>query len=64
MTHPTVAVFTGDPAGIGPELVHKLLADAATLQKADVILIAQSAVTQAPAGVRWQTAVNHCCSAI
>jgi 4-hydroxythreonine-4-phosphate dehydrogenase len=56
-TRPTIAVFTGDPAGIGPELVQKLLADAATLQKADVILIAQSAVTQAPApgstSLRW-----------
>ena len=38
---PTIALFTGDPAGIGPELVQKLLATPATLQKAKVILIAQ-----------------------
>ena len=27
MTKPTIALFTGDPAGIGPELVAKLLAE-------------------------------------
>lgn len=53
MTRPKVAVFTGDPAGIGPELVHKLLADPATSHKAEVILIAQNTVTQAPSGVLW-----------
>jgi 4-hydroxythreonine-4-phosphate dehydrogenase len=50
---PTIALFTGDPAGIGPELVDKLLADAATLHKADVILIGQLGQVRAPAGVRW-----------
>ena len=50
---PTIALFTGDPAGIGPELVDKLLADPATLAKADVILIGQRGQVQVPAGVRW-----------
>jgi len=50
---PTVALFTGDPAGIGPELVTKLLADPATLSKADVILIGQRGQVAEPAGVRW-----------
>jgi 4-hydroxy-L-threonine phosphate dehydrogenase PdxA len=36
---PTIALFTGDPAGIGPELVAKLLADENTFLKAKVLLI-------------------------
>ena len=50
---PTIALFTGDPAGIGPELVDKLLADPGTLAKADVILIGQRGQVQVPDGVRW-----------
>ena len=43
-THkPVIALFTGDPAGVGPELVGKLLADADTRNKADVLLIGQRA---------------------
>jgi len=38
---PKIALFTGDPAGIGPELVAKLLQDAEAMQTADVVLIAQ-----------------------
>ncbi len=38
---PTVALFTGDPAGIGPELVQKLLADGASRANASVTLITQ-----------------------
>jgi 4-hydroxythreonine-4-phosphate dehydrogenase len=53
MTQPTIALFTGDPAGIGPELVGKLLADPATLAKAEVVLIGQRGQIDAPAGVRW-----------
>ena len=51
--NPTIALFTGDPAGIGPELVDKLLADPATLHKADIVLIGQRDQVQAPPGVRW-----------
>jgi 4-hydroxy-L-threonine phosphate dehydrogenase PdxA len=50
---PTIALFTGDPAGIGPELVEKLLADPATLARADVLLIGQRGQLSAPDGVRW-----------
>lgn len=50
---PTIALFAGDPAGIGPELVAKLLADPATLARADVVLIGQPAQTQVPQGLRW-----------
>jgi 4-hydroxy-L-threonine phosphate dehydrogenase PdxA len=50
---PTIAIFTGDPAGIGPELVEKLLADPATLSRADVLLIGQSGQLRVPDAVRW-----------
>jgi 4-hydroxythreonine-4-phosphate dehydrogenase len=50
---PTIALFTGDPAGIGPELVGKLLAHPGTLERADVVLIGQRGQVDAPGGVRW-----------
>jgi len=53
MTLPTLAVFTGDPAGIGPELVAKLLSDSGWQQHAHVILIAQEGALQVPEGVTW-----------
>ena len=37
---PRVAVTLGDPAGIGPELIAKLLSDNSNLQKADIVLLA------------------------
>jgi 4-hydroxythreonine-4-phosphate dehydrogenase len=40
---PRIALVLGDPAGIGPELVARLLAEPATLQAADVLLIADRA---------------------
>ena len=42
-TRPTVALFAGDPAGIGPEIVAKLLAEPETARSADVLLIADRA---------------------
>ncbi len=52
MTTPTIAVFTGDPAGIGPELVEQLLAKLATGEGfaagAKVILIAQDQAIKVP----------------
>lgn len=36
---PTIALFTGDPAGIGPELVARLLADGEAQRHADILLI-------------------------
>ena len=50
---PTIALFTGDPAGIGPELVEKLLADPGTLARADIVLIGQRGQIQVPPAVRW-----------
>jgi 4-hydroxythreonine-4-phosphate dehydrogenase len=43
---PTVALFTGDPAGVGPELVARLLADGKMLERADVRLITSRAVME------------------
>jgi 4-hydroxy-L-threonine phosphate dehydrogenase PdxA len=40
---PVIALFTGDPAGIGPELTAKLLTDPATAAAAQVILIGNRA---------------------
>jgi 4-hydroxythreonine-4-phosphate dehydrogenase len=37
---PRIALVMGDPSGIGPELVARLLADPSTLQSADVLVIA------------------------
>jgi 4-hydroxy-L-threonine phosphate dehydrogenase PdxA len=52
-TLPSVALFTGDPAGIGPELVAKLLADGGWRSKARVTLIAQRATMAPVEGVQW-----------
>ena len=41
MTAPAIALFAGDPAGIGPELVAKLLAAPAALPPVRIRLIAQ-----------------------
>jgi 4-hydroxythreonine-4-phosphate dehydrogenase len=40
---PRIAMLLGDPAGIGPELIASLLAEAATTDAADVLLIADRA---------------------
>ncbi len=41
MKKPTIALFTGDPAGIGPELVAKVLATPEALPDARFVVIAQ-----------------------
>ena len=43
---PSVALFTGDPAGVGPELVARLLADGRMLERADVKLISSRKVME------------------
>ncbi len=43
MKGPTVALFTGDPAGVGPELVAKVLSAPSALPDARIVLIAQRA---------------------
>ena len=49
MTPPSIAVFAGDPAGIGPELVAKVLAAPAALPPVRIRLIAQRASLDAAA---------------
>jgi 4-hydroxythreonine-4-phosphate dehydrogenase len=36
---PTIALFAGDPAGVGPELIARLLADGSAAAKANVVLV-------------------------
>jgi len=50
---PTIVLFTGDPAGIGPEIVEKLLADPAVPARANIVLVAQRGVLRVPEGVQW-----------
>ena len=40
MTVPRLAMILGDPAGIGPEIASRLLAEAANREKAAVLLVA------------------------
>jgi 4-hydroxythreonine-4-phosphate dehydrogenase len=44
MTKPRIALFTGDPAGIGPELSARILADPASSAAADLLVITSRAV--------------------
>ena len=44
---PTIALFTGDPAGIGPELVAKILAEGSPQRDADILLIGARSVVDA-----------------
>jgi 4-hydroxythreonine-4-phosphate dehydrogenase len=41
---PTIALFTGDPAGIGPELVAKLLGEGDAMRDANVVLVGARSV--------------------
>jgi len=53
MTQLTIALFTGDPAGIGPELVQKLLNQSIAQQATKIILIGQKGSIQTPPNVSW-----------
>ncbi len=60
---PRIAAVLGDPAGIGPELIGRLLANPATLARADVVLIADRSeldrgMRLAGAATPYQTADN------
>jgi 4-hydroxy-L-threonine phosphate dehydrogenase PdxA len=57
---PRIALFAGDPAGVGPELIAKLLADPATRVSADVLLIGNRATLDdgmRVAGTRYESAL-------
>jgi 4-hydroxythreonine-4-phosphate dehydrogenase len=53
MDKPTLALFAGDPAGIGPELVQKLLLSPAMEKAGRIILIGQKDSIQTPPNVAW-----------
>jgi 4-hydroxythreonine-4-phosphate dehydrogenase len=50
---PRIALFAGDPAGIGPEIVAKLLAEPETGRSAEVLLIASRANIDVRAKATW-----------
>lgn len=50
---PTVALFAGDPAGIGPEIVAKLLAEPETSRAANVLLVASRKNIDPHANATW-----------
>jgi len=52
---PTIALFTGDPAGIGPELVAKLLQSTGIAEKANILLIGQKNAFDIPSFVEVHT---------
>jgi 4-hydroxythreonine-4-phosphate dehydrogenase len=53
MKKPHIALFSGDPAGIGPELIQKLLSDGKYAEQAKVSLIGQKGSIDVPAHVQW-----------
>jgi 4-hydroxy-L-threonine phosphate dehydrogenase PdxA len=58
---PRIALFIGDPAGIGPELIARLLADPDPTRRAQVLLIASRASMEAgmrAAELRYECAEN------
>lgn len=59
MDKPTLALFTGDPAGIGPELVQKLLLNPSVEKAGRVILIGQKGRIQTPPNVEWHDWPGH-----
>jgi len=52
---PRIGIIPGDPSGIGPELVAKLLADGAVAEAADILLIGDAHVFQAGQAVAGYT---------
>jgi len=46
VTRPVIALFAGDPAGIGPELIARLLTEGEVMKRADVKLIASRKVLE------------------
>lgn len=73
---PRLAMVLGDPAGIGPELIARLLADTEVREKAHIVLIADEAEMRrgmriagcefpTGASTRWKPWISptprHCC---
>ena len=47
MRRPRLGIIPGDPSGIGPELIAKLLQEPAVLAQADVLLIGDAHLWEA-----------------
>jgi 4-hydroxythreonine-4-phosphate dehydrogenase len=43
---PTIAVFSGDPAGIGSEVLAKMLADPQTLEQANILIVSSRSIME------------------
>jgi 4-hydroxythreonine-4-phosphate dehydrogenase len=57
MTKPRIAILPGDPSGIGPELIAKLLSEKETLAQTDLLLIGDRCVFeqgQAQSGLQFE----------
>ena len=54
MAKPKIGIVPGDPGGIGPELVAKLLNDDGVAEVADILLIGDRAVFEAGQSVAGQ----------
>jgi 4-hydroxythreonine-4-phosphate dehydrogenase len=64
---PRIGVIPGDPSGIGPELIAKLLADPAVTEKADILLIGDEHVIrqgQQQAGATFQFSATDLSSGV
>ncbi|MEP3297791.1 MAG: 4-hydroxythreonine-4-phosphate dehydrogenase PdxA, partial [Pseudoruegeria sp.] len=46
MSKPRIAIVPGDPSGIGPELIARLLNEEGTLEAADIVLVGDSHLWQ------------------
>ena len=59
---PRIGIILGDPAGIGPELIAKILSDQEVLDRAEILLIADKPIWEQglkTAGVAVEVARNR-----
>ena len=50
---PKIGIIPGDPSGIGPELIAKLLAESQTKESADVLLIGDEHIFEIGTESEW-----------
>ena len=56
---PTIGIILGDPSGIGPELVSKLLTDKIT-DKANCVLIGERSILEDGEKTSGENLINSC----
>jgi 4-hydroxythreonine-4-phosphate dehydrogenase len=64
VTRPRIALTTGDPAGIGPEIVQKAAADASVLQVCEPVIYGPPPDARFPPGVVSPEAARAACETI